>query len=77
MNIQAILEDWKAGLTHGEIRVKHNLLGFEEFAIIDCSKGLTIKEIRDRLSLLSADMTGKQIKTIMQRGATEWKLNYS
>ena len=66
MNIQAILNDWKAGLTHSEIKEKHNLLDFEDFAITECSKDLTIEQITVRLPQLRHGDKGKQIRAIMQ-----------
>lgn len=66
MNVQEILKDWKFGLTHKEIKDRHGLTDNEEFAITECSDGLSIQEIQQRLTKLKPSDTGRQIKEKMQ-----------
>jgi len=65
MNIQEIINDWSNGLTHGEIKAKHNITDEQEFAITLCSDRLSISEIEDYLKGLRIGMGGNEIRDIM------------
>lgn len=65
MDIQAILSDWHSGLTSGEILSKYRLTKAQEYALTNCSAGLTPEQIKDRLQSVNSDMSAKEIKTLM------------
>lgn len=67
MNIKQILSDWQNGYTHGEIKQRHNLTVEQEFAITECSTGLTVEQIEIRLANLKPDMKAAEIKAAMSK----------
>lgn len=67
MNIVQILDDWNNGLTHGQIKEKHNLSDEQEYAITNCSNGLTIEQIYKRVQLVKPEHTkSMDIEKIMK-----------
>lgn len=65
MDIQAILSDWHSGLTHSEISTKYGLTRSKEYALTNCSAGLTIEQIKERLQSVNSGMSAKEIETLM------------
>lgn len=66
MNIQQILDDWNSGFTHGEIKARHNVTDEQDFAITECSSGLSISEIESRLISLKPGMKAARIMAVMK-----------
>lgn len=66
MNIQAILDDWNQGLTHGQIQMKYQITRQQEYAITLCSGGLSLKAIEKRLRKITDGMTSKEINAVMR-----------
>lgn len=66
-NVQSILDDYKNGRLHKEIMAKYQFLTVaQDYAITNCSKGLSLEQIVDRVGLIKDNMMSGQIMNIMQ-----------
>lgn len=59
-------KSWLGGATHRQVKERHGLTDEEEFAITDCSDGLSDKEVVDALQHVKPGMPGGSIREILK-----------
>ena len=63
--IQAIRQDWQDGLSPVAIMNKHSISREQEYAITECTDGLTVAQVAARIGFVRASMTSTEIKSTM------------